>query len=71
MDDAKNAKPRNGGRAKNGKSNGKSVYQELVDAIQAVADKDQKIALFTHTCPDPDAIASMMGMQWALQKGQG
>jgi len=73
MDDAKGTKPRNGGKSKNGKAvNGKAgTYQEFVDAIQSVAEKDQRVALFTHACPDPDAIASMMGMQWALQKGFG
>ncbi len=71
MDEPKNSKSRNGGRgsAKNGKTVGKSdSYQELVEAIQAVVDKDQRVGLFTHACPDPDAIASMMGMQWVLQK---
>ena len=28
----------------------------------------KKVAIFTHRSPDPDAIASMMGMQWLLQK---
>ena len=28
----------------------------------------KKIAIFTHQSPDPDAIASMMGMQWLFRK---
>jgi|GEM_PF-1351245 nanoRNase/pAp phosphatase (c-di-AMP/oligoRNAs hydrolase) len=30
-----------------------------------------KAAIFTHRCPDPDAIGSMMGMQWLLEKSYG
>jgi nanoRNase/pAp phosphatase (c-di-AMP/oligoRNAs hydrolase) len=28
----------------------------------------KKAAIFTHASPDPDAIGSMMGMDWLLQK---
>lgn len=33
--------------------------------------KPKKVALFTHACPDPDAIGSMMGLEWLLSKKYG
>lgn len=39
-------------------------YSEFGDKI--VEAGHVKAALFTHRCPDPDAISSMMGMQWLL-----
>lgn len=42
--------------------NGYDSFKELVLNCK------KKIALFTHRCPDPDAMASMMGLQWLLSK---
>lgn len=52
-------------KKKNGCLNG---YQEFNEAVKT---KEGKAALFTHRCPDPDAIGAMMGMQWLLQKSFG
>lgn len=53
-------------KKKNGCLNG---YQEFNESIRKVEGK--KVALFSHRCPDPDAIGAMMGMQWLLQKSFG
>ncbi len=50
-------------KKKNGFANGYSDFYELLKK-----NVNSRVALFTHRCPDPDAIASMMGMQWLLQK---
>lgn len=42
--------------------NGYASFQELITKCT------KKVALFTHRCPDPDAMASMMGLQWLLLK---
>lgn len=52
-------------KKKNGCLNG---YQEFSEAIKRVSGR---ASLFTHRGPDPDAVASMMGMQWLLQKSFG
>lgn len=43
-----------------------SEYLEFFEKIKSLG--DVKAAIFTHRCPDPDAMASMMGMAWILQK---
>src|ERR1019366_7852576 len=30
-----------------------------------------RVAIFTHPCPDPDAISSLLGVSWLLQKAYG
>lgn len=64
MDD----KPRNG-RAKNAKNDKKQIhpYQEFIDLFNGEKD-GHPIAIFSHATPDPDAIASMMGLSWMLDK---
>jgi nanoRNase/pAp phosphatase (c-di-AMP/oligoRNAs hydrolase) len=46
--------------------------QKYIAAALAFLVKDKisskKIAVFTHKSPDPDAIASMMGIQWLFRK---
>ena len=64
MDDEKSTKPRNG-RAKNAKK--KHPYQEFIDLFNGTGD-DASVAIFSHAAPDPDAIASMMGLSWMLDK---
>lgn len=57
--------PSNGGdlKRRNGCFNGYTEFNTKVQAAGA-----GKAAIFTHRCPDPDAMASMMGMAWLLQK---
>lgn len=44
-------------------------YSDLNEKIKSAG--DVRVAIFTHRCPDPDAMASMMGMSWVLQKSFG
>jgi len=48
-----------------------SDQKDISDALEVLT-KDRisykKIAIFTHQSPDPDAIASMMGMEWLFRK---
>ena len=39
-------------------------FDQLIKAIPPTA----KVAIFSHRCPDPDAVSSMMGMKWFLYK---
>ena len=34
-------------------------------------DESQKVAIFTHPEPDPDAMGSCLGMQWLLKNKWG
>lgn len=59
-------KPPSGGsetKKRNGCMNG---YSEFNDRIKSAG--EVKVAIFTHRCPDPDAMSSMMGLAWLLQK---
>ena len=49
--------------------NGKKGYKEFAGLFDGA--KDCKVAIFSHPCPDPDAISSMMGMSWLLEKSYG
>jgi nanoRNase/pAp phosphatase (c-di-AMP/oligoRNAs hydrolase) len=40
-------------------------FRKLVESAKA---SEKRVALFTHSYPDPDAIGSMMGMAWLLYK---
>jgi nanoRNase/pAp phosphatase (c-di-AMP/oligoRNAs hydrolase) len=53
-------------KKKNGCLNG---YQDFNEAIKRVGTK--KVGLYSHRCPDPDAISAMMGVQWLLHKSFG
>lgn len=46
--------------------NGYSDFNEKVKSVGNV-----RVAIFTHRCPDPDAMSSLMSMQWLLQKSFG
>ena len=48
----------------NGNGNGKKGYKEFT----ALFGKERKVAIFSHRCPDPDAIASMMGIAWLVER---
>jgi nanoRNase/pAp phosphatase (c-di-AMP/oligoRNAs hydrolase) len=50
-------------KSKNGCVNGYADFCELIKNKN-----NGRAAIFTHRFPDPDAIASMMGMQWLLHK---
>ncbi len=67
-DEISDKPPSHSGEAKkrNGCMNGYTDFNEKVKSIG-----DVKVAIFTHRCPDPDAMASMMGMAWLLQKSFG
>lgn len=41
-------------------------YQEFQDAVSKLS--GEKVAVFSHSCPDPDAIGSMMGIKWLLER---
>lgn len=53
-------------KRKNGCINGYSDFHEKLKSVGNV-----KVAIFTHRCPDPDAMSSMMGMAWLLKKSYG
>ena len=43
--------------------------KKIVKFKEILVDKTGKrAALFTHACPDPDAIGSMLGISWLLKK---
>jgi nanoRNase/pAp phosphatase (c-di-AMP/oligoRNAs hydrolase) len=41
-------------------------YTDFFNKVKSVG--NVRAAIFTHRCPDPDAMASMMGLTWLLQK---
>jgi nanoRNase/pAp phosphatase (c-di-AMP/oligoRNAs hydrolase) len=41
-------------------------YVKRFKALIAKIKPDEKVAIFTHVMPDPDAMASMMGVKWML-----
>jgi len=43
-------------------------YSDFQKLVEERKEQGCPAAIFSHTCPDPDAIASMMGMQWLLQR---
>lgn len=52
---------------RNGKSNGlPSAYKELDALLKKHMDGTARAAIFSHRFPDPDAVGSMLGMQWLL-----
>lgn len=56
---------------KRGRENALSKTQRLLsERIKAALAENSiaKIAIFTHPCPDPDAIGSQMGLAWLLRK---
>lgn len=53
----------------NGNGNGKKGYKEFAALFEDA--KESRVAIFSHACPDPDAIASMMGMSWLLERAYG
>ncbi len=46
-----------------------SGYEEFGELMQK--HPQGRVAIFSHTCPDPDAMASMMGIQWLLLRAFG
>jgi nanoRNase/pAp phosphatase (c-di-AMP/oligoRNAs hydrolase) len=65
-EDNQGEKPASSEKKKNGCHNGYQEFFELANKARS-----QKAALFTHRCPDPDALGSLMGLQWLLQKSFG
>ena len=65
MDDA--AKPIPPKRAKNGKKSQQHPYQQFIDLFNE-CNTELPVAIFAHASPDPDAIASMMGLYWMIRK---
>jgi len=45
-----------------------SIDSEIVQKINNLFQGKKNVALFTHPTPDPDAIASMLIMQWILKR---
>ena len=58
-------------KSKNGEAKTLNGYQEFHDLISQHTGGNPKVAVFSHRCPDPDAIGSMMGMKWLLEKRYG
>lgn len=58
----------------NGNGNGKKAHKEYCEEFSGLMTRkrqehpDMQVALFTHAFPDPDALGSLMGMQWLLRK---
>lgn len=52
---------------------GRVIEQKLEAFKKSNVDPEKrfKAAIFSHAYPDPDAIGSMMGVQWILQKAYG
>jgi nanoRNase/pAp phosphatase (c-di-AMP/oligoRNAs hydrolase) len=46
-------------------------FREVIDRVTEKETKVVRAALFCHPGPDPDAIGSMMGMQWLLNRAWG
>jgi len=46
--------------------NGCNGYHEFKDKVEKAG--NVKVAIFSHRCPDPDALSAMMGMGWLLSK---
>jgi nanoRNase/pAp phosphatase (c-di-AMP/oligoRNAs hydrolase) len=55
----------------NGNGNGKKGYKEFERLFDGQDKEACRVAIFSHACPDPDAIASMMGISWLLEKAFG
>ena len=49
----------------------KKEDHETFDDLIKATDSNKLVAIFSHRCPDPDAIGSMMGMRWLLRKQYG
>jgi nanoRNase/pAp phosphatase (c-di-AMP/oligoRNAs hydrolase) len=47
------------------------AFRSLIEKATQAGKKQAKFAIFSHRCPDPDAIGSMMGLSWLLQKQFG
>lgn len=56
---------KNGG---NGEPGCIKEYEQFLDLVKKIQGTDGRAAIFTHAAPDPDAIASMMGLQWILSR---
>lgn len=41
-------------------------FKAVIDKATDFGNKHVRVALFTHRCPDPDAMGSMMGLSWLL-----
>lgn len=52
------------------KATKKEDYEAFHELVKAT-DAHKTVAIFSHRCPDPDAIGSMMGLRWLLRKHYG
>lgn len=59
-----NGTPANGAKKNGTNGSGSEGLAELLKGL----DEGDSVGIFSHACPDPDAIASMMGIQWVIQK---
>lgn len=57
-------------RAKPGKPKAKKSkkYSDFAELVENRKEQGFSVAIFTHKCPDPDAISSMMAMAWMLKR---
>lgn len=46
-------------------------YREFCELVTGRKSQELPAAIFSHACPDCDAIASMMGVSWILQRAFG
>lgn len=56
---------------KQSKPSKKLDHENFDKILKQFADSEKTVAIFSHRCPDPDAIGSMMGMRWLIQKQYG
>jgi nanoRNase/pAp phosphatase (c-di-AMP/oligoRNAs hydrolase) len=43
-------------------------YSDFAEFVESRKEQGMPAAIFTHKCPDPDAISSMMAMSWMLKR---
>lgn len=66
-------KPHVNGTKKSGSRGDHEAFDQLIKSKigEENGGSVKTAAIFSHRCPDPDAIGSMMGMKWLLQKVYG
>jgi nanoRNase/pAp phosphatase (c-di-AMP/oligoRNAs hydrolase) len=55
----------------NGKEEIPSFKEKFIEKLEALDPSKDKIAIFTHHTPDPDAMGAARGLQWLLSKKFG
>jgi len=58
-------------QSKPSRGKSKRCFDDFKKLVEQRREQGCPAAIFTHRCPDPDAISSMMGMAWLLDKAFG